>query len=152
MFRVYPLIAKYLSGTAASGLNEAMLGKEFFGGETHVFSPAFREDEFDKILDASDHITFNSFAQLKKYGKRAMDAGKSCGVRVNPECSTQEGHEIYDPCAPFSRLGVTLKDFEPDSLAGVEGMHMHTLASRMRTRWLKPSKPLKRGSVNSFTG
>lgn len=130
MFRVYPLIAKYLCGTAASGLYEARLGREHFPGEVHVYSPAYREDEFEEILLVADHIVFNSFDQCRRFGFQAFSAGKSCGLRVNPECSTQEGHEIYDPCAPHSRLGVTLENFEPDALAGISGLHLHTLCEQ----------------------
>ena len=130
MFRVYPLIAQYLCGTTASGLYEAKLGREYFPGEVHVYSPAYREDEFDEILSVADHIIFNSFDQCRRFGFQALSAGKSCGLRVNPECSTQEGHEIYDPCAPYSRLGVTIGNFEPDALDGVSGLHLHTLCEQ----------------------
>ncbi|MDD4509502.1 MAG: carboxynorspermidine decarboxylase, partial [Oscillospiraceae bacterium] len=87
MFRVYPLLAQYLCGTAASGLYEAKLGRETFGGEVHTFSPAFREDEFDEILEVSDHIIFNSISQWKRFSSRARKAGNQCGLRVNPERS-----------------------------------------------------------------
>jgi len=130
MFRVYPLIARYLDGTTASGLFEARLGREEFGGETHIFSPAYREDEWDDVLAVSDHIVFNSFDQWDRFGPRALAAGKSCGLRVNPECSTQEGHAIYDPCAPFSRLGTTKANFQPEKLKGLSGLHMHTLCEQ----------------------
>lgn len=130
MFRVYPLLARHLDGTAASGLFEARLGREEFGGEVHVFSPAYREDEFAGILQAADHVVFNSFAQWRRFGPRALAAGKICGLRVNPECSTQSGHAIYDPCAPYSRLGVTAAAFGPDVPAGLTGLHMHTLCEQ----------------------
>ena len=129
MFRVYPLLAETLDGTAASGLYEAHLGREKFGGEVHVFSPAYREDEFDEILTYADHIVFNSFAQWRRFGPRTLKAGKACGLRLNPECSTQE-HAAYDPCAPFSRLGVTEESFEPNALEGLTGFHMHTLCEQ----------------------
>lgn len=130
MFRVYPLLSEYISGTAASGLFEAKLGREHFPGEVHTYSPAYREDEFAKVLEVSDHVIFNSFAQWEKYKAHALAANKSCGLRVNPECSTQEGHEIYDPCAPCSRLGVTKEQFEPDMLEGIDGLHFHTLCEQ----------------------
>ena len=129
MFAVYPLIGRYLAGTTASGLFEARLGREEMGGETHVFSAAFVESEFDEILRLCDHISFNSFSQWEKYRGRALAAGRSCGIRVNPECSTQP-HGIYDPCAPGSRLGVTRKNFRPELLEGVEGLHFHTLCEQ----------------------
>ena len=131
MFSLYPLLREGgLAGTAASGLYEARLGREEMGGEVHVFSPAYREEEFDAIAEIADHVVFNSFAQWRRFGPRAVAAGCSCGLRLNPECSTQEGHAIYDPCAPGSRLGVTAANFEPESLTGIEGFHFHTLCEQ----------------------
>lgn len=130
MFSCYPLIREYLSGTTASGLYEARLGYEEFGKETHVFSPAYREDEFDELLSYADDFVFNSPAQLQKYGARAKAAGKSVGLRVNPECSTQEGHAIYDPCAPGSRLGTTRENFDERLLPLLDGLHFHTLCEQ----------------------
>lgn len=130
MFAVYPLLRQYLAGTAASGLFEARLGHEEFGGETHVFSPAYRADEFDEILRCADDIVFNSPAQVRKYAEKARAAGKSVGLRVNPECSTQEGHAIYDPCAPGSRLGTTLDNFDEALLPLLDGLHFHTLCEQ----------------------
>ena len=130
MFYCYPLIAQYLCGTTASGLYEARLGKEKFGGETHVFSPAYREDEFQELLTYADHFVFNSPNQLRKFGPRAREAGKSVGLRTNPRCSTQEGHAIYDPCAPGSRLGTTLENFDEGLLPLLDGLHFHTLCEQ----------------------
>lgn len=134
MYEVYPLIAQYLSGTTASGLYEAKLGAEEmgipFGKETHIFSPAYKEEEFDEILTYCNHIVFNSFEQLERFGKRAAEAGKSVGLRINPQYSTQEGHEIYDPCATGSRLGVTIEKFRPELLEYVDGLHFHTLCEQ----------------------
>ena len=130
MYALYPFIGQYLTGCAASGLFEARLGREEMNKENHVFSPAYREDEFEEILSLSDHIVFNSCAQLEKFGPRAKAAGKSIGLRINPECSTQEGHEIYDPCAPGSRLGTTRKAFRPELLPLLDGFHFHTLCEQ----------------------
>ena len=134
MYEVYPLIAQYLSGTTASGLYEAKLGPEEmgipFGKETHIFSPAYKEEEFEEILTYCDHIVFNSFEQLERFGKRAAEAGKSVGLRINPQYSTLEGHEIYDPCAAGSRLGVTVEKFRPELLEYVDGLHFHTLCEQ----------------------
>ncbi len=127
MFAVYPLIAQYLSGTTASGLYEAKLGKEEFGGEVHTFCPAYKDSEFDEIAEISDHIVFNSFAQLRKFRSRCT--GKSIGIRINPECSTQD-EPIYDPCAEGSRLGVRLADFDEAEFVGVDGIHFHTLCEQ----------------------
>ncbi len=130
MFRVYPLIARYLSGASASGLFEARLAHEEMGGENHVFSPAYTDEEMRELVTICDHIVFNSFAQLERHRPVWQASGASVGIRVNPECSTQQGHAIYDPCAPFSRLGVTREHFRADLLAGVEGLHFHTLCEQ----------------------
>lgn len=129
-YHVYPLIKEYVSGTAASGLYEARLGYEEMGGENHVFSAAYRENEIDEIISYCDHIIFNSFSQLERYRDRVLKAGKKIGLRINPEFSTQEGHEIYDPCSPKSRLGITRKNFRDDDLQGVTGLHFHTLCEQ----------------------
>lgn len=128
MFSTYPLIKKYLAGTTASGLYEAKLGYEEMGGQVHVFSPAFKESEIDEIASICDHIVFNSFNQLEKFKDRCK--GKQIGLRINPECSTQKEHAIYDPCAYGSRLGITLKNFREDLLDGVSGLHFHTLCEQ----------------------
>lgn len=130
MFSVYPLISRYVSGTACSGLYEAKLGFECMGKENHVFSAAYRDDEIDEIIDCCGHIIFNSFSQLDKFRDKVLSKGKKIGLRINPEYSTQEGHEIYDPCSPKSRLGITLKNFRPDDLKGVTGLHFHTLCEQ----------------------
>ena len=127
MFAVYPLIARYLDGTTASGLYEARLGREEFAGEVHVFSPAYKPAEIDELARISDHIVFNSLAQLYKFKDSCK--GVSIGLRVNPECSTQE-HGIYDPCAAGSRLGVTLANLDPEALKYVDGLHFHTLCEQ----------------------
>ena len=127
-FAEYPLIGRYLAGTTASGLYEARLGASEMGGETHIFSPAYKDSDFDEIASICGHIVFNSFAQLKKYRSRCKNA--SIGIRINPECSTQGEHAIYDPCAPGSRLGVTAEQFREDWLEGVEGLHFYTLCEQ----------------------
>lgn len=136
-YGVYPLIGQYLHGAAASGLYEARLGKEELVDrcrdqklENHIFSAAYRADEIDEIARICDHIIFNSFAQLEKFRPAAEKYGAGIGLRVNPECRTQEGHDIYDPCAPGSRLGITANEFKGNSLAGVEGIHFHTLCEQ----------------------
>lgn len=149
MYALYPLIGNYLCGATASGLYEARLCAEEMQEplragdrkpENHIFSPAYQERDFLEILQYCDHIVFNSWKQVQKFGPRAKAAGKSIGLRVNPECSTQEGHEIYDPCAPGSRLGVTCENFEKDCTSGggldeellsmLDGLHFHTLCEQ----------------------
>ena len=129
-YHLYPLIGKYLSGTACSGLFEAKLGFEEMNKENHVFSAAYRENEIDEIISYCGHIIFNSFSQLDRYREKVLKAGKKIGLRINPELSTQEGHEIYDPCSPKSRLGIKNKYFDRDDLYGVTGLHFHTLCEQ----------------------
>lgn len=142
MYALYPLIGQYLCGATASGLYEARLCAEEMSKplkacgrkiESHIFSPGYREEDFQEILEYCDHIVFNSWRQVEKFGVRARDAGKSIGLRINPECSTQEGHAIYDPCAPGSRLGVTRECFAQGAkelLQMLDGLHFHTLCEQ----------------------
>ena len=129
-FATYPLIAEYLDGCTASGLYEARLGYEEmakpFGRENHIFSPAYRDEEFDEIAKICNHIVFNNVKQYEKFKDRAAEC--SCGIRINPEYSTQD-HSIYDPCSPYSRLGTTLENLS-ELPEGVKGLHFHTLCEQ----------------------
>ncbi len=134
-FNMYGILGEYLAGTEASGLYEARLGaEEMPDGEVHVFCGAYKEGEFQELLKYADHIVFNSVNQLEKFGEKAKAAGKSIGLRVNPECSTQEGHEIYDPCALGSRLGVTKAQWDENMtkelIDSLDGIHFHTLCEQ----------------------
>ncbi len=129
MFSVYPLLEPYIQGVCASGLYEARLGADGFNGEVHTYSPAFKNSEIQGILNYSDHITFNSFAQWHRYRELAEDAGVSCGLRINPECSTAST-ALYDPCRPNSRLGIRAESFSGQSLEGISGLHFHTLCEQ----------------------
>lgn len=131
----YPLLEKYLSGTEASGLYEARLGAEKMPNkEVHVFCAAYTDAEFDELLKYADHIVFNSPSQLMRFGKKAKKHGKSIGLRINPECSTQEGHEIYNPCAPGSRLGTTRASWDEEMtdelICMLDGLHFHVLCEQ----------------------
>ena len=130
MYATYPLISQYLAGTTASGLYEAKLGREEFGGEVHVFAPAFKDADLEEILEIADHIVFNSERQLRKHIEKCRAAGVSVGLRINPECSTQGDHALYDPCAAGSRFGVRLDQFSEDLLNLVDGLHFHTLCEQ----------------------
>ena len=132
MYALYPLIADYLCGAASSGLYEARLCAEEMqtrkkGIENHIYSPAYKESDFDEILKYCDHIVFNSCRQVDKFAARAKAAGKSIGLRINPQCSTQEGHEIYDPCAKGSRLGVTRDMLNGRNINTLNGRNINTL-------------------------
>ena len=140
-FSEYPLIGRYLAGATASGLYEARLSNEEMRKENHIFSPAYRESEIEEIASICDHVIFNSFSQLAKYAdtvkgiqeKRGITDG--IGLRINPEFSTQD-EPIYDPCAPGSRLGITIENFRKGvkeysrEFSLVSGLHFHTLCEQ----------------------
>jgi carboxynorspermidine decarboxylase len=131
MWGAFDLVRQYLPGATASSLHETRLAKEEFRGETHVYMVAYSDDEFDEIIEAADHLSFNSFSQWQRFKPRvdaARARGKhvSVGIRVNPEYS-EVGTDLYNPSMPFSRLGVTRSEFQPDLLEGIEGLHFHTL-------------------------
>ena len=140
-FSEYSLIGRYLAGATASGLYEARLSSEEMGKENHIFSPAYRESEIEEIASICDHVIFNSFSQLAKYAdtvkgiqeKRGITDG--IGLRINPEYSTQD-EPIYDPCAPGSRLGITIENFRKGvkeysgEFSLVSGLHFHTLCEQ----------------------
>jgi carboxynorspermidine decarboxylase len=128
---VFHTVRHRLSGATASSLFEARLAREELGKETHIFMPAYRDDEFEDILKLCDHVVFNSFAQWDKFRCRMLaEKGKvSAGIRVNPGLS-EIATPLYDPCREGSRLGVTRENFRPEMLDGVEGLHFHALCEQ----------------------
>jgi carboxynorspermidine decarboxylase (EC 4.1.1.-) len=146
MYAAFPLIKRYLRGVTASSLFEARLGYEEMGGEVHVYSPAYREEEFDELLEYCDHIVFNSFSQWRRFRGRVKKHSRhiECGIRINPEYSEIKT-PIYNPCYDHSRLGVTLANFRPDELDGIDGLHFHTMCEQNsdvleRTVWVIDGK------------
>lgn len=131
MFSAYPLIRDDLAGTTASGLFEAKLGRERFGKEVHVFSPAYTQEDFTQLLDLCDHIVFNTFGQWKKYRQQVQDATRniSCGIRINPGYAEVET-DLYNPCISGSRMGVPLEQMEEDGFDGMDGIHFHTMCEQ----------------------
>jgi carboxynorspermidine decarboxylase len=132
LWKTFPLIRQTLHGVCASSPWEARLGREEFGREVHSFAAAFKESDVVELLGISNHLVFNSFAQLERFRPLwEKEKGRvSIGLRINPEHS--EGHTaIYDPCAPGSRLGIPRAEFEGRSLDGVEGLHFHTLCEQL---------------------
>jgi len=126
------LVSKYLAGTTASGIHEALLGREEFGGEVHAYSPAFKDEEFARLLLVADHVSFNSPSQWKRHQAAARAAGRkvSFGLRVNPEHAEVEV-ELYNPCARGSRLGTPRSEIkDPTDLDGLEGLHFHTMCQQ----------------------
>ncbi|WP_171177117.1 carboxynorspermidine decarboxylase [Ruegeria sp. HKCCD8929] len=129
MFALAPLIRQYLGGTCASGLHEARLGREEYGGKVATFCAGYKDADIDEILALSDHIIFNSPAQKDRFLAKSHAAGKQVGLRINPEHSEGEVPK-YDPCAPCSRLGTPVSQLDARALNGVDGLHMHTLCEQ----------------------
>jgi len=128
MYSTFPLIKRYLSGSEASSVNEAHLGYEKFGKETHVFSPSYTEKNIVEYMRYSDHLVFNSFPQWNKFKKiiKASNKKISCGLRVNVEHSEVET-PMYDPSSSDSHFGVTIANFEKENINGLDGLHFHNL-------------------------
>lgn len=131
-FTTFPLMSKYLDGVCASGLNEARLGYEEFKKEVHTFGAAYKENELEQILNYSDTIIFNSFYQLEKNGLHAKKKGVQIGLRVNPG-HAEVSKEMYNPCAPCSRLGIIHDAFQrefPKYTNMVDGLHFHAMCEQ----------------------
>ncbi len=131
MFSTFPLISRYLQGTCASSPHEARLGKEEFGGEVHVYAPAYSQKDMAQLLPLVNHISFNSINQWQHH-KGTIDASNRpirCGLRINPQYS-EVAVELYNPCAPDSRLGITLEELQGHDLAGISGFHFHTMCEQ----------------------
>lgn len=132
MASMLPIVGEYLQGVTASSLHEARLGFEAMGKEVHAYAPAFPDHEFDELMGYTDHLVFNSFAQWTKLRDRVKGNPNKriqCGLRVNPEYSEIEV-DLYNPCAPNSRMGITLSNFRPEELEGIDGLHFHTLCEQ----------------------
>lgn len=131
MFSVFPIIGKYLKGVTSSSLFEARLGYEEMGKEVHAYAPAYQDQEIDELLTYVDHIVFNSFDQWQRFKDKVKNHPRKieCGIRVNPEYSEIET-PLYDPCYAYSRLGVTLPNFRPEELDGIDGLHFHTMCEQ----------------------
>ncbi|MBI2610572.1 carboxynorspermidine decarboxylase [Candidatus Kaiserbacteria bacterium] len=135
---LFPIVKKYLDGTEVSSLNEARLGREEFGQEVHIYAPAYKLEEFDAVLKNCSHIIFNSFSEWRKSKNKVQKSKKkiSVGLRINPEITTNEKHDVWNPCAPDSRLGTRVGEFEreikrtPKALEGIDGLHFHIFFER----------------------
>jgi len=127
-WRSFPLIRQYLSGAAASSLNEAQLIVEEMHCEAHTYVPAYLEEEFDTLLYYSSHLTFNSLSQWARFREKALGCPKkiSFGLRVNPEYS-EVTTDLYNPALPGSRLGILAENMPEHLPKGIEGLHFHTL-------------------------
>ncbi|MCB4743285.1 MAG: carboxynorspermidine decarboxylase [Sulfurovum sp.] len=131
LWKSFNSIRPYLDGCCASGLHEAQLAAEEFQKEVHTYSPAFKKEEIEKIAIISHHLVFNSLTQFKSFAQIAKEVNPllSLGLRVNPEYSASP-KEIYNPCAPYSRLGVTIESFDITLLSLLDGLHFHALCEQ----------------------
>jgi len=150
LWKSFPIVKKYLKGTSASGLHEALLGYEEFGGEIHTYSPAYNLNEINKIAEISDKIIFNSFAQLNKHINlvKNINPNISIGVRLNPQYSST-AVDLYNPCAPFSRLGIVKSEFDKgieSNIYKIDGFHMHGLCEQ----GVEDLEPLFEAFENNF--
>jgi carboxynorspermidine decarboxylase len=134
MFALAPLCMRYLSGTCASGLLEAQLGKEEYGKEVHVYSAAYTEADLREILEIADHVVFNSWSQWQRFQPLVQAARErrphlEFALRINPGHS-EGAVSLYDPCAPGSRLGTPIAQLLDKDLEGLSGLHFHTLCEQ----------------------
>ena len=135
---LFPIVKEYLNGTEVSSLSEARLGREEFGAEVHMYAPAYKPEEFDEVMNNCSHIIFNSFGQWEQFKNKIKGSKKkvSVGLRINPEVETGEKHSVWNPCAPDSRLGIRIDEFErelkqdPSALEGIQGLHFHIFFER----------------------
>lgn len=126
LWRTFYIIEEYGFGFTASSLNEMQLGNEYLHAKAHSYCPAYTDQTISQYIAGSSHITFNSLSQLKSFGKTALEAGVSTGLRVNPQCSVIDT-DIYNPALPGSRFGVTAEDLNGKLPEFVEGFHFHAL-------------------------
>jgi carboxynorspermidine decarboxylase len=128
MWGVFPILREYVSGAAASSVDEARLCSEEIGSPAHTYSPVYKATDFQSILKYSSHVTFNSLAQYSKFSNELKNNSKkvSAGLRINPEFS-EVSHGIYNPCSPGSRLGIIGEDLKDGLPEGIEGLHFHVL-------------------------
>ncbi len=126
LWKSFPIVKEYCRNFTASSLNELRLGSEELGGEAHSYTPAYTDENIDEFIAKSTHITFNSLSQFNRFGKKAIAAGVSCGLRVNPKCSVIDT-DIYNPALPGSRFGVAAEDLKDGVPQGIDGLHFHAL-------------------------
>ena len=126
MWSVFPIVREYIPHSTASSLAEARLAFEEMGSPAHTYGPAYTDKEFPAIMNCSSHITFNSLSQFERFYPQTQFNNISCGLRINPEFSDVET-DLYNPCAPGSRLGVVAGLLGNKLPEGVEGLHFHTL-------------------------
>ncbi|MFK5975442.1 MAG: carboxynorspermidine decarboxylase [Sulfurovum sp.] len=134
LWKSFDTLKPYLDGCCASGLHEALLADEEFGKEVHTYSPAFKDEEIDKIAKISHHIVFNSPSQFERFAPKAKEINPniSLGLRINPEFS-QSPKEMYNPCGLYSRLGTTINNIDENIINQCDGLHFHALCEQDST-------------------
>jgi carboxynorspermidine decarboxylase len=126
---VMELLEPYVDGFSVSSLFEARLAASVGKSCCHITTPGLRGDEITGIGELCSHVSFNSLSQFDRL-HRSLPETVNFGIRVNPGLSLVED-ERYDPCRPFSKLGVGLKDlrdaWEMDGRLRqrVSGLHVH---------------------------
>ena len=166
MWKSFPIIREYIPYSTASSVFEAQLAFEEMKSPAHTFSPAYTTENFPTFLKYSNHITFNSLTQFERFYPEVVADGNrvSCGIRINPEYSEVET-DLYNPCAPGSRFGVTPEALGDKLPEGVEGLHFHTLCESSSfdlektlnvviakfDKWLKQAKWLNMGGGHLMT-
>lgn len=134
MWSLGDVVGEYLDGVCASGLWEALLGREKYRGEVATYCAGYKAEDMPEILRLSDHVIFNSPAQHQRFlpeiaAARAAGDVFDIGLRINPEHSEGEVPK-YDPCQPGSRLGFPVSQLRPEHLEGVDGLHFHSLCEQ----------------------
>ena len=152
MWSIFPELAKHSDGATASSAAEARLVFEEFGRPAHTYAPVYTDSNIDEILNCSDHITFNSLSQFRRFGQKALINGISCGLRINPQYSPVET-DLYNPCVPGSRLGVTAEQLAAHGGLPAGGCISTSSANRARSickrRWRPSRRILERISTGS---
>lgn len=142
MWSSFPLVKQYLGGATASSLNEAKLCFEQMGSKAHLCCPLYYEDELEELLPISSHMTFNSMRQYERFGAQAMEAGLKLALRINPEFADAPA-EMYNPCTPGSRLGITRAQFGDSLPKGITGLHFHALCEQNSDSLVKVLKEVE---------
>ncbi|MBQ4173399.1 MAG: carboxynorspermidine decarboxylase, partial [Prevotella sp.] len=126
LWKTFPIFREYIQATTASSLYEARLAFEEFGNMAHTYSPAYTDGEIREIASMSSHLTFNSLTQYQRYQEIAREVNPkiSLALRINPEYS-EVGTDLYNPCAPGTRFGVTHDKLADTLPPNIEGFHCH---------------------------
>ena len=132
LWKTFKIISEYCSSSTASSINEMKLSLDELGNDVHAYCPVYTDDTIHDFIKGCSHITFNSISQYSKYRELIEEHNSlnnkkiSCGIRINPECSIIDT-DIYNPCMPGSRFGVTAEQIGDNLPSGIDGLHFHAL-------------------------